>query len=63
MLLWEGVVIAIQALLAHKLRSFLTLLGTIIAVLSIIAVVSIIQGMNLYVEEEIASLGTNVFAV
>jgi putative ABC transport system permease protein len=63
MLLWEGVVIAIQALLAHKLRSFLTLLGTIIAVLSIIAVVSIIQGMNLYVEEEIASLGTNVFSV
>jgi putative ABC transport system permease protein len=63
MLLWEGVVIAIRALLAHKLRSFLTLLGTIIAVLSIIAVVSIIQGMNLYVEEEIASLGSNVFSV
>ncbi len=63
MLLWEGVVIAIRALVAHKLRSFLTLLGTIIAVLSIIAVVSIIQGMNRYVEEEIASLGTNVFSV
>jgi putative ABC transport system permease protein len=63
MLAWEGVVIAIRALLAHKLRSFLTLLGTIIAVLSIIAVVSIIQGMNSYVEEEIASLGSNVFSV
>jgi putative ABC transport system permease protein len=63
MLAWEGIVIAIRALLAHKLRSFLTLLGTIIAVLSIIAVVSIIQGMNRYVEEEIASLGSNVFSV
>ena len=63
MLLWEGMVIAIRALMAHKLRSSLTLLGTIIAVLSIIAVVSIIQGMNRYVEEEIASLGSNVFSV
>ncbi|MGH2651390.1 MAG: ABC transporter permease, partial [Actinomycetota bacterium] len=63
MLLWEGIVIALRALLAHKLRSFLTLLGTIIAVLSIIAVVSIIQGMDRYVQEEIADLGSNVFTV
>lgn len=63
MLLLEGIRIAIHALVAHKLRSALTLLGTIIAVLSIIAVVSIIQGMNLYVEEKIASLGSNVFSV
>ncbi|MEE9226654.1 MAG: ABC transporter permease [Acidobacteriota bacterium] len=63
MLLLQGISIALRALLAHKLRSFLTLLGTIIAVLSIIAVVSIIQGMNLYVVEKIASLGSNVFSV
>ncbi len=63
MLLLQGISIALRALLAHKLRSCLTLLGTIIAVLSIIAVVSIIQGMNLYVVEKIASLGSNVFSV
>ena len=45
---------ALQAIWANKLRSFLTVLGNIVAVTSIIAVVTLIQGMNAYVTEEFA---------
>ena len=38
--------IAIQAIWANKLRSLLTVLGNIVAVTSIVTVVSLIQGMN-----------------
>ena len=42
----EGVLIALDSIWANKLRSFLTVLGNIIAVSSIILVVTIIQGVN-----------------
>jgi len=42
----ESLSIALASLRANKLRTFLTLLGIIIGVLTIIAVVSIIQGLN-----------------
>ena len=45
----ESATIALQAIWASKLRSFLTVLGNIVAVTSIIAVVSLVQGMNAYV--------------
>ena len=57
----EPVVIALEALRAHKLRSFLTLLGIIIAVTTLIGVVSIVEGMNTYVAERVANLGSNTF--
>jgi len=44
--LFESIVIAIQSLIANKLRAILTLLGMIIGVMTVIAVVSIINGMN-----------------
>ncbi|MBN1223205.1 MAG: ABC transporter permease [Candidatus Aminicenantes bacterium] len=47
----------------NKLRTFLTLLGIIIGVLTIIAVISIIQGLNDYVYDKIAIFGTNDFSV
>jgi len=59
----EPVVIALQSLRAHKLRSFLTLLGVIISVTTLIAVISLVEGMNTYFAERIANLGTNVFYV
>ena len=59
----EPVVIALEALRAHKLRSFLTLLGIIIAVTTLIGVVSIVEGMNTYVAERVANLGSNTFYV
>jgi putative ABC transport system permease protein len=60
----EAALIALQAIWANKLRSFLTVLGNIVAVTSIIAVVSLIQGMNGYVTEIILSdVGADTFSV
>jgi putative ABC transport system permease protein len=53
--------IAVEALRAHKLRSFLTLLGVVIATTTLIVVISVINGMNLYIADHIANLGANVF--
>src|SRR3954467_2487259 len=47
--------IAIQAIWANKLRSLLTVIGNIVAVTSIVTVVSLIQGMNAYVSNAIVS--------
>jgi putative ABC transport system permease protein len=60
----EAVGIALTAIWASKLRSFLTVLGNIVAVTSIIAVVSLIQGMNLAVSDAIVSeVGADSFTV
>jgi len=45
------------------LRSFLTLLGVVIATTTLIVVMSVINGMNLYIADHIANLGANVFIV
>jgi ABC-type antimicrobial peptide transport system, permease component len=55
--------LAIDSLRAHKLRSFLTLLGVILAVTTLVAVMSLVSGMNFYVADRIANLGANVFIV
>ena len=57
----ESTGIALGALRANKLRSFLTLLGTIIGVASVIAVVSFVEGMNRFVAEKLLNAGSNVF--
>ena len=59
----ESVGIALAALRANKLRSFLTLLGTIIGVTSVIAVVSFVEGLNRFVSEKLINAGANVFVV
>jgi putative ABC transport system permease protein len=60
----ESATIALQAIWANKLRSFLTVLGNIVAVTSIIAVVSLIQGMNAYVSDTIVSgVGVDNFTI
>src|SRR5688572_11115801 len=59
----EALKLAIAAILSHKLRSFLTLLGVIFGVATVIVVVSLIEGFNAYVDEKIADIGTNAFAV
>ena len=46
MLIWEGLRLALGSIVAHKLRTFLTLLANIVAVSSVIAVVSILGGMD-----------------
>ena len=60
----EAVWLALDAVWAHKLRSVLTVLGNIVAVTSIIAVVTLIQGMNAAVSDAIASeAGADAFMV
>jgi putative ABC transport system permease protein len=63
MQLLEGVWVALDALWANKLRTILTLLGNIVGVMSVIAVVSIVDGANTYIENEVAGEGSGVFSV
>jgi putative ABC transport system permease protein len=57
----EAFWLALEALRTHKLRSFLTLLGVVIATSTLIVVMSIVNGMNLYIATKVANLGTNTF--
>src|SRR5215468_11075550 len=59
----EAINISLSSIKANKLRSFLTLLGLIIGVMTLILVMTIVQGANRYVEEKVADLGTNVFQI
>jgi putative ABC transport system permease protein len=55
--------IALNALRANKMRSFLTMLGIIIGVASVIVMVSISSGASSQIEKAVASLGTNILTV
>ena len=60
----EAAAIALNAIWTNKLRSFLTVLGNIVAVTSIIAVVSLVQGMNAYVTDAIVTdVGADNFTI
>jgi putative ABC transport system permease protein len=62
--IFESVFIALRAIWANKLRSFMTVLGNIVAVTSIVTVVSLIQGMNAYVTSAIVSdVGADSFTI
>jgi putative ABC transport system permease protein len=60
---FEALGLALSSIKAHKLQSFLTLLGIIFGVATVIVVVSLIEGFNKYVDEKIADLGSNAFIV
>jgi len=55
--------VAIDSLRANKLRSFLTLLGIIIGITSIISVISIIQGLDQYWKQKVSNFGPNTFVI
>lgn len=59
----ETLRLALDTLRGHKLRSALTLLGVILAVMTLVAVMSVVEGLNRYVAERLANLGANVFVV
>jgi putative ABC transport system permease protein len=59
----ETVWIALDTLRAHKLRTFLTLLGVILAVTTLVAVISVLNGLNVYVADKVANLGANAFVI
>jgi putative ABC transport system permease protein len=60
---YEYAGIAIDSLRANKLRSFLTLLGIIIGITSIISVISIIEGLDKYWKEKVSNFGPNTFVI
>jgi putative ABC transport system permease protein len=61
---YDSILIALQAIWANKLRSFMTVLGNIVAVTSIVTVVTLIQGMNGMVADAIVSdIGADNFTV
>jgi len=63
--LFEAVRMALRTIRAQKLKSFFSLIGVLIGVTFLIAVVSIIQGMNVYMEDQFANrlVGLNTFSL
>ena len=59
----EAFRVALDSLRSSKLRSFLTLLGIILATTTLIAVMSVIHGMDIYVAETVSSMGSDGFRV
>lgn len=57
----EPVGVALETLHQHKMRSFLMLLGIILSVSTLIVVISLISGVNQYIADRVANLGSNVF--
>ncbi|HTS25737.1 MAG TPA: ABC transporter permease [Bryobacteraceae bacterium] len=60
---WEAVTGAIQSLRGSKLRSFLTLLGIILATTTLISVMSVISGMDRVIADNVSSMGADGYTV
>ena len=60
---WEAVKGALHSLRGSKLRSFLTLLGIILATTTLIAVMSVISGMDVYIANNVSSMGADGYRV
>jgi putative ABC transport system permease protein len=59
----ENLKIAIRAIFANKMRSILTVLGVMIGVAAVLAVVSLVQGMQYKMSQELQSIGSNYIEV
>jgi len=59
----EGIRIAFQTIKAHKLRTFLTTLGIVIGVSSVIGMMSIIDALEAYMNKTLAMIGGNTFYI
>ncbi|MBV9083473.1 MAG: ABC transporter permease [Acidobacteriaceae bacterium] len=60
---WEAGRIALDSLRKSKLRSFLTLLGIILATTTLISVTALIHGMNLYIADKVSNMGADGFRI
>jgi putative ABC transport system permease protein len=60
---WEATRIALDSLRKNKLRSFLTLLGIILATTTLIAVTALIHGMDVYIAEKVSDMGADGFRI
>ena len=61
--MFENIALAFQGIWGHKMRSFLTMLGIIIGIASIITIVSTIKGTNDQIKESLIGAGTNAVTV
>lgn len=61
--MFDSVSQAFQGILTHKLRSFLTMLGIIIGIASIITIISTIKGTNEQIKENLIGAGNNIVTV
>lgn len=59
----ENLLVAMDTLRSHKVRSSLTILGIVIGVTSVISVASIIDGLNRYIQEKVESFGSRTYFV
>ena len=59
----DAVQMAFSSVRANKFRSFLTILGVLVGVAAVISMASVIDGLNLAVNEEIDSMGSNIIMV
>ena len=59
----ETLRLALDTLLAHKLRSLLTLIGVILAVTTLVAVMSVLAGLDGYIADKVANLGANAYVI
>lgn len=59
----ETLKLSLTAILANRLRSFLTMLGIVIGVLSVILLISVVSGINSFITKEIQGLGSNLMFV
>ncbi|MBR2592938.1 MAG: ABC transporter permease, partial [Oscillospiraceae bacterium] len=61
--MFENIKLALRGIFTHKMRSFLTMLGIIIGIASIIAIVSTIKGTNEQIKNNLVGAGTNTVNV
>ena len=59
----EAMLVAGRSVFSSKLRSFLTLLGVILATTTLIVVMSMVHGMDVYVAQQVSDMGTDGFEV
>jgi putative ABC transport system permease protein len=60
---YEAITVAVGSLRSSKLRSFLTLLGIILATTTLIAVMSVIHGMDRYIANQVSDMGADGFRI
>src|SRR5258708_2273151 len=60
---FETIGLALKAILSNRLRSFLTILGIVIGVTSVILLISLVTGLKTYITGQISGLGSNLIFV
>ncbi len=61
--IWENLLVGLDTLRAHKVRSGLTVLGIVIGVTSVISVAAIIEGLNRHIQERVEGIGSRTYFI